>query len=71
MTLCLIVLGLSTLLLLYVLFMDRHLLMSKEGFVEYIVYGPGPWWGMGPRRRWWHRRWFHPYMWPGRAAWFY
>lgn len=51
--------------------------ITSEGFVEYVVYGPGPWWYLGgpgprgfgggpyPRRRWWTRRHYCPYrrMW--------
>jgi hypothetical protein len=49
--------------LLFTLFGMRRELVSdsQEGFVEYIVYGPG--WGWGPRwhpRRWWWRR-YRPY----------
>jgi len=52
--------------LLFTLFgIRRELVSDKEGFVEYIVYGPG--WGWGPRwgprwgrNRWWWRR-YHPY----------
>lgn len=49
--------------LLFTLFGMRRELVSdaQEGFVEYIVYGPG-WWG--PRRGWWGRRW-HRYPPPG------
>ena len=36
----------------------------KDGFVEYIVYGPGPWgWGWNGGRGWrpWHRCRFCPH----------
>jgi hypothetical protein len=41
--------------------------ITDDGFVDYVVYGPGPWWYLGgpgprgfgggpyPRRRWWRR----------------
>ena len=71
MSTCVILSTLALALILYFLIMNREITVSKEGFVEYIVYGPGPWYGWGPRRPWYHRRWHNPYLWPGRAAWFY
>ena len=58
-------------LLLYVLFSSREVTDTKEGFVEYVVFGPGPWWGVGPRRPWWRHRFYRPYRWPTRAYYFF
>jgi hypothetical protein len=72
MTLCTVLSVIALALLFYVLLFKQEYMISKEGFVEYIVYGPpGPWWRWGPRRPWMHRRWYRPYAWPGRFAYFY
>ncbi len=64
--LCAVTAIIALFVLFLVLNLDGRLVMKKEGFVEYIVYGPGfwhgpgPWWG--PRRPWWRRRyhgWFY------------
>ncbi len=49
--------------------------IDKEGFVNYVVYGPGGWWGPGwggpggwpyGYRPWWGwRRHYRPYFWRG------
>ena len=71
MSICVILTVFALGMLLYILLSSRQLIASKEGFVEYIVYGPGPYWGFGPRRPWWRRHMrFREYM-PRRAMWFY
>ncbi len=64
--LCAVTVVIALLVLFLVLNLQGRILVQKEGFVEYIVYGPpfwhgpGPWWG--PRRPWWRRRyhgWFY------------
>ncbi len=44
-------------------FLPRATIVSDDGFVDYIVYGPGAYWRHGPwgpgpmDRPWWRRRW--------------
>lgn len=64
--LCAATVVIALVVLFLVLNLRSEMVMQKEGFAEYIVYGPpfwhgpGPWWG--PRRPWWRRRyhtWFY------------
>jgi hypothetical protein len=52
-TTCIIVTVFAVLFLVAVIKTDRSATIDKEGFVEYIVYGP-PWWHRGWRRRWFY-----------------
>ena len=44
-------------------FLPRATIVDKDGYVDYIVYGPGAYWQHGPwgpgfmGRPWWRRRW--------------
>ena len=64
--LCLITVVIALVVLFLVLNLQGRVVVQKEGFVEYIVYGPSFWHGAGPwrgsRRPWWRRR---------HNAWFY
>jgi hypothetical protein len=57
---CVIAIVLALVVLFIVLHVQQQMVLQKEGFIEYIVYGPsfwhgpGYWWG--PRRPWWRRR---------------
>lgn len=61
MSICVILSVFALGLLLFILFSSRELITGKEGFVEYVVYGPGPWsqrhWRMRPWAR--HAKWFY------------
>ena len=77
MSICVILSVFALGLLLFILFSERELITNKEGFTEYIVYGPPPWWGgwwggpwRGGRRPWWRRHW-RTWGWPRREMWFY
>jgi hypothetical protein len=68
MSTCGIVTTVAVLFLVYLLFFRRDYSITKEGFVEYVVYGPPPSWR---HHRLWRRKWFRPYAWPPRYTWFY
>ncbi len=36
-------------------FLPRATIVGEDGYVDYIVYGPGAYWHGG--RPWWRRRW--------------
>lgn len=57
---CTLVTVAATAVLLIVLFSPRYITATKEGFVEYVVYGPG-WWRPYGGRRWWARHYYMPY----------
>jgi hypothetical protein len=69
MTTCALISTFALLVLVCLLFFRRDYSITKEGFIDYIVYGPSPW--APHRRHLWRRRWFRPYAWPSHAAWFY
>ena len=50
--LCAVTAVISLIALFIILNLQQSMILKKEGFVEYIVYGPG-FWHRGP---WWRRR---------------
>lgn len=58
--LCTITVFIALIVLFLTLYLHVQLNVQKEGFVEYIVYGPpfwhGPGYWHGSRRPWWRRR---------------
>jgi hypothetical protein len=71
MDLCVIIVLSLIALLIFMIYIPRTFTVDKDGFADYVVFTPGPYWRGWGRRPWWHRRFRAFAGGPGRADYFF